>query len=35
MTKMTSIGFTLTGAKIKSCKKKFLSGLPPLEVGYE
>lgn len=35
MTEITSTGFTLTGAKIKSCKKKLLSGLPPLEVGYE
>lgn len=34
MTKITSTGFTLTDAKIKSCKK-LLSGLPPLEVGYE
>ena len=35
MTKITSTGFTLTDAKIKSCKKKLLSGLPPLEAGYE
>ena len=35
MTKITSTGLTLTGAQIKSHKKKLLTGSPPLGVGYE